>query len=749
MAPVPTPVRSDTSNGDGHVGSKQQVLQAAMYAEPEFDATVEEANSSVPQYAHNTGLVDFSKLDFSSMSPQEIEQMYIASISQANQVQSMPATADKHRSATMFNPTTLPTSTNGLSWDNHPSTMMVHLEDIVLRRPVNNIQVRFSFRHKRVKVDSAPYPHGHREQKQKFECNYHSLLFDHLKVDIYEGGFFGSHIGRVHIRLSRLPQLLGDLEHTYTLNHRKAHRSSKLASKDIGEITIGFSFIGARRGGTLTRSQSASSRHGPSDESMLLDKMIGSSEEEMQTSEYMDYYQQMQAQDADMYGDMASETRSMISMRSTASSATTATSKRRRKRIIAENTMLGIKEVAQLASAFFGSGWKLNKMEIARSMLFVQKYYQKFHPNAMTNDVVTDGRQIRVACYFLNYAMCAYGSLLMNFFGYGKGYLRDAARPKMDSATAREHLGLGKNDMLAWDFQLELFKPQVFICRDPKLNAIVIAIRGTFNLHEMIVDITAEYTPFSHGYAHKGMLRCAEYLELHYLDRIKAWVSQYKCSAIYVTGHSLGGGVASLLTMILTSHIPELRQLSDNRKFKLKCYNYGSPPSVNAELCEEFEPYIETYINENDLVARSSWGAVCDFRDLILKGHDLLNEKKLSTQDRMERLAEHHTHLKESNEHPKVFIPGKIFYVYKSTRVFSSTSRPRKDGQAQREITGNPLIDDPTPHYLLERSTKELFCNIQFKTNFLIHHIPNKYNHSLRMAHNYLEENEDLHEGDL
>lgn len=89
---------------------------------------------------------------------------------------------------------------------------MVHLESISLHKPIKNFVLRFSFRHRKFKTNSTLYPNGHSEEKFKFDLSYHSLLFDHLKVDVYEGGFFGSHVGRAHIRLARLPQALGDIE---------------------------------------------------------------------------------------------------------------------------------------------------------------------------------------------------------------------------------------------------------------------------------------------------------------------------------------------------------------------------------------------------------------------------------------------------------------------------------------------------------------------------------------------------------
>ncbi|KAI9002402.1 hypothetical protein BC832DRAFT_119316 [Gaertneriomyces semiglobifer] len=738
-----------------------QVLEGVpLKQEPEASEDQPQLKKCEDQ-AQLDGAIDFSRVDFSKISDKELEELYIASInrtgiSKGPQIQPPPSPPPTPtqvsvsaapqpippllRRASSSTPTTVPTPTNGLSYDNHPTAMFVHLEDINLHKPLKNVVVKFSFRHRKYSTGPGSYPGGHRETKFKFDVNYHALLFDHLKIDVYEAGFFGSHIGRVHCRLSRLPQVLGDIEHSYQLKHRKAHRNPKLAGKQIGEITIGFSFIGGRRQ-RPGRSQSMSSLHSSrnrSDSEATVDAIKGTPEQEKVADEFLEMLQEERRNGnaSGLFSSSSSfdDSKSVISFKSTTSSGTTK-SKKRWPSLLSENTIAGLKEFSEGAAALFGTGWKISKVEFVQAFLFLNKYYNKYHPNARTHDIVMDKRQLRVSCYFLNYSMTAYGSLILNYFGYGKGYARDFMRPKMDSKTAREHLGLKREDMLVWDFELKLFKPQYFVVRDPKLNAIIVVVRGTSNIHEVITDAHAEYETFSHGYAHRGFLRCAQWLEENLTNRIKGWVKQYNCNAVYLAAHSLGAGVASLFTMILCQHLDEFREISRNPKFALKCYNIATPPCVNAELCAEYEPYIETYVNENDIVPRASWGAILDFRDLIITSHNLMNEKGLTTQERMTRLAERHAELKQSNEHPKVYIPGKIFYIYKTSRVHSSTTGKPKLSDDE-EFTGNPLIDDVVPHYLVERSRKELFGNLAFKTNFIFHHLPSKYDNGLRKVSN-------------
>ncbi|KAJ3049339.1 hypothetical protein HK102_012521, partial [Quaeritorhiza haematococci] len=147
-----------------------------------------------------------------------------------------------------------------------------------------------------------------------------------------------------------------------------------------------------------------------------------------------------------------------------------------------------------------------------------------------TNDVITDPSKLRIAAYFLNFALATYGAIVINYCGYGKGYVRDfflrlpltplvslsASMKKTNSSSksassspstngalengkenenedgrekdgekgkagvdkvdglhsvdckaAREHLGLKKEDILAWEFDKnEMFKPKFYVARD-------------------------------------------------------------------------------------------------------------------------------------------------------------------------------------------------------------------------------------------------------------------------------------------
>ncbi|KAI9279298.1 hypothetical protein BY458DRAFT_502632 [Sporodiniella umbellata] len=68
-----------------------------------------------------------------------------------------------------------------------------------------------------------------------------------------------------------------------------------------------------------------------------------------------------------------------------------------------------------------------------------------------------------------------------------------------------------------------------------------------------------------------------------------------------ITGHSLG---AAVLTMMVVDHLDNLRALSCNPNFQVRCYGYAPVACASLDLCEKYKEYINRYVC--DLVARLS-----------------------------------------------------------------------------------------------------------------------------------------------
>lgn len=126
-----------------------------------------------------------------------------------------------------------------------------------------------------------------------------------------------------------------------------------------------------------------------------------------------------------------------------------------------------------------GQGFELSNLQILSGFNVVEKFYNDL-PRERTWDLVEDVSEIEIASYMWRYAMASYGWKGLNFIGKGNGIFSDAVRSQSDALSIIEHLGIPKEDLLAYEFRANAaFRPSYFIARDRKLNAIVLSIRGT------------------------------------------------------------------------------------------------------------------------------------------------------------------------------------------------------------------------------------------------------------------------------
>jgi len=84
---------------------------------------------------------------------------------------------------------------------------------------------------------------------------------------------------------------------------------------------------------------------------------------------------------------------------------------------------------------------------------------------------------------------------------------------------------------------------------------------------------------------------------------------------IFVTGHSLGGGVAALFSIKLRERVPNL-----------KCYTFGAPPTMSKAMSESAADMITAVVNRDDVVPRLTKENVVNFMKNLKTNADLLTE---------------------------------------------------------------------------------------------------------------------------
>ncbi|KAI9007317.1 Alpha/Beta hydrolase protein [Gaertneriomyces semiglobifer] len=138
--------------------------------------------------------------------------------------------------------------------------------------------------------------------------------------------------------------------------------------------------------------------------------------------------------------------------------------------------------------------------------------------------------------------------------------------------------------------------PAFFLATDHQNWTIVIAIRGTASLHDAIVDLKMDCEPFLHGYAHQGMAHLARKLLDRILPHMHLLRLKHPNYRTIVTGHSLGAGIASLLTLLLTSP-PYATYFHDVRGV---CY--ATPACCTEELTDRAAKVVDSLVLGYDVV---------------------------------------------------------------------------------------------------------------------------------------------------
>ncbi|RCI02280.1 hypothetical protein CU098_011896 [Rhizopus stolonifer] len=250
-------------------------------------------------------------------------------------------------------------------------------------------------------------------------------------------------------------------------------------------------------------------------------------------------------------------------------------------------------------------------------------------------------------------------------------------------------LKLPPEDLLGYEYALRKgasFQPSYYVALDRKHKAIVLSIRGTWSLYDAITDLVCEYLPWKGGLVHSGMLASAQWFYTSIIPQIFRYIHHHEeLSQFIITGHSLGGGTASLLTMMVADHIQELRDLANNPAFRLHCYNYAPSAVSSPDLSKKYEAYISSFVCQDDIVGRLSYGSAMKLKELVL---DMISAyrtlggfKKTLTDPKTRKvcfdiISQRRDKLNNvaNSMYPSLYIPGKVIHIERTREMRFSKS---------------------------------------------------------------------------
>ena len=166
--------------------------------------------------------------------------------------------------------------------------------------------------------------------------------------------------------------------------------------------------------------------------------------------------------------------------------------------------------------------------------------------------------RLREAQRYMRFATAAYGHALMATFGYGCARAPSASAllkgaDAIDLEALCRHCHVEEADVVAMRQGDEgAGCPGYFIAVDRARSTIVLSVRGTASIFDAVVhDLVCVAEPFPGGVAHAGMAHAAYALRTAAIPMLAELAAEHRSYRLLLTGHSMGGGVAALLAVLI------------------------------------------------------------------------------------------------------------------------------------------------------------------------------------------------------
>jgi sn1-specific diacylglycerol lipase len=173
-----------------------------------------------------------------------------------------------------------------------------------------------------------------------------------------------------------------------------------------------------------------------------------------------------------------------------------------------------------------------------------------------------------------------------------------------NTSALKDTINVQDQDLVYASFHNDVFRTPFFLAVDHSTKSIVLAIRGTMSLRDTVTDLTAEAKPLEtpglppEFKAHSGMILAAKHVydKLDQLRVLQKAMAQYPEYNLIFTGHSLGAGTATILSIMMRPRYPNIR-----------CYAYSPPGGLlTLEAARHCEDFTTSVILGDDIVSRLS-----------------------------------------------------------------------------------------------------------------------------------------------
>ncbi|KAH9275482.1 hypothetical protein BASA83_002256 [Batrachochytrium salamandrivorans] len=448
---------------------------------------------------------------------------------------------------------------------------------------------------------------------------------------------------------------------------------------------------------------------------------------------------------------------------------------------------------SDLSTSFYGVGSFLNLPTTMTSPLPLPKLSgdeeDSFHdppPHTPTvsihhalEPVFTDAARIELASRYIKFATGAYGSNFLKIMGLGtsRDHMYEADGDHHNHQSLAFHANIPVEHIIASSFlsptTLEapsLIAPVHYVVVDHETKAVIVSLRGTLGISDIVTDLTASYLHYTSpqgldGYVHSGMFKSAQQISRSSVrDAVAEALVGHPGYTLVLTGHSLGAGCAAILSMLWSRRIktPNGRDkfvTNEDMGFPVRtidCYVFGSPAIMSAELSRSYKLLIHCFIFRNDVMPCLSLGLVRDFRNVTV---NLCQEHGVDDSDESLWYWSLLKTLRADMKAEKLYPPGKIYWINANTGTLMPHSSPAyaqttafKSGTSAQPTTAaltlpsSVPINKSVPISVHEVQDVELaFSELAFSTRMFTDHSPHHYEGSLELLVRAMTGSKSLH----